>query len=110
MELRATGDVYMSDEPKFSFLRLSIKHISPRNGNGGKSHLISPAATAPSEERKAKLQRAFFFSGVAILLILANQLGHVEDYSDSNASAPSVAGVKLVLSSQQQPDNPVGLI
>ncbi len=86
MALRATGDVYMSDEPKFSFFRLSIKLISPRNGNGGKSHLTSPAETAPSEERKANLKRAFFFSGVAILLILANQLGHVKDDSDSKES------------------------
>src|SRR5229473_6797567 len=110
MALRATGDVYMSDEPKFSFFRLSIKPISPRNGNGGKSHLISPADTAPSEERKANLKRAFFFSGVAILLILANQLGHVKDDSDSNASAAAVAGVKLVLYLQRHPENQVGLV
>src|SRR5258708_31534161 len=110
MALRATGDAYMSDEPKFSFFRLSIKPISPRNGNGGKSHLISPADTAPSEERKANLKRVFFFSGVAILLILANQLGHVKDDSDSNASAASVAGVKLVLYPEQQSENQVGLV
>ncbi len=101
----------MSDEPKFSFFRLSIKPISSRNGNGSKSHLISPTDTAPGEGRKANLKRVFFFSGVAILLILANQLGHVKkDDSDSNSSAASVAGVKLALYTQEHPENQIGVV
>jgi hypothetical protein len=103
-------EMAMSDEPKFSFFRLSIKPISFRIRNASKSHSISPTDTAPAEERKANLKRAFFFSGVAILLILANQLGHVKDDSDSNSSAASVAGAKLALYPQQHPDNQGGLV
>lgn len=64
----------MSDEPKFSFFRLSIKPISSRNRNGRKTNLISPADTAPREERRTNLKRAIFFLAVAILLIVARQL------------------------------------
>jgi hypothetical protein len=94
------------DEPKFSFFRLSIKPISSRNGNGGKSHSIPFADTVPRQERKANLKRAFFFSGVGILLILANHLSWVKDDSDSNSTALSVARVELVSLSPTAPQEP----
>jgi|CZKC01.1.fsa_nt_gi hypothetical protein len=100
----------MSDEPKFSFFRLSIKPMSSRNGNGSKPHLISSIDTAPDEEQRANIKRMYFFLGVAILLVLANQLGKVKDDSDLNSSASSLAGTKLDIYPQQHPDNHVGLV
>ena len=38
----------MSDEPKFSFFRLSITPFSSKDGSGQKSSSISPADTAPA--------------------------------------------------------------
>ncbi len=38
-----------------------------------------------SEERKANIKRAWFFATVAVLFVLANQLGHVRNASDSNS-------------------------
>lgn len=87
----------MSDEPKFSFFRLSITPFSSKDGSGQKSRSISPADTAS----------AFFCLGVAIVLILANQLGRIESYS---TAAASVAGIKLTLYPQQHRGNQVGLV
>jgi hypothetical protein len=90
----------VSDESKFSFFRLSIEPISSRDGNSSKSRLIPSVDTVLRKERKANLNRAFFFSGVGILLILANHLGHVKDHSDSNSTAASVPRVELALCPQ----------
>jgi len=90
----------MSDESKFSF-------FSPVD----QAHIYQewqqtlPTDSALDTERKANLRRAIFFAGVAILLIVANQLRHVKEDSDSHSSAAFVAGVKLVLYPEQHGDN-----
>ena len=109
-ERRERWEMAVSDEPKFPFFRLSIKPISSRDGNGSKSHLTSSTDTVPGEERKANLKRAFVFLGLAILLILANQLGHVKDDSDSNSTAASLARIELALYPQQHPENQGGFV
>ncbi|HEV3483616.1 MAG TPA: hypothetical protein VGR97_14955 [Candidatus Acidoferrales bacterium] len=100
----------MSDEPRFSFFRLSIKPISSRDRHDSKSHAVSLTAVVSGEERKADIRRAFFFSGVAILLVLANHLGHVKGDFDSNSTADSVARVELALYPQQQFENHGGFV
>lgn len=89
----------MSDEPKFSFFRLSIKPISSRDRNGCKLPLISPPDTAPGEERKANLKRAFFFLAVGILLIVARQLG--KDAPTTSGQPISMLNVGFDLSIQE---------
>lgn len=89
----------MSDEPKFSFFRLSLKPISSRNRNGRKSNSISSPDTAPGEEPRANLKRAIFFLAVAILLIIARQLGMNAPAMSSQPS--SMLNVRFDLSLQE---------
>jgi hypothetical protein len=98
-------EMAVPDEPRFSFFRISIKPVSSRDRNGSGSHSVSSTDAVPGEERKADIRRAFFFSGVAILLVLANHLGHVKGDSDSRSTAAAVARVELVLYPQQQLEN-----
>lgn len=57
------------------------------------------------EERKANRKRAWFFGIVALLFVLANQLGHVKDASESNSSPVSAGSVSLLLSPPERTGN-----
>ena len=100
----------MSEKSKFTFFRLSTKSTSSENGNGRKSHMIPTADTAPGQERKVNLKRAFFFLAVAFLLILASWLGHVGDMPISNSTGAFGQGISLDLSPRRDDGNQSGLL
>src|SRR5260370_19872142 len=76
--------------------------------NGDQQRLLSPNDGDASEERKANIKRAWFFATVAVLFVLANQLGHVRNASDSNSEPASAASVSLTLSRLERPRERVG--
>ena len=102
-----TGSVsVMSDEPK----PWTILHRSklPVSDNGkGPIHASTPApGTATQEERKTNLKYAFFFLAVAILLLIARQLG--KDVPATSSQSSSMYNVRLDLYLQQSSGKVVG--
>ena len=93
----------MSRSPKFSLFR-PLTEPSPlrkTNGDGlGSTRLNDGDA---SEERKANIKLAWFFSTVAVLFVLADQLGHVKNAFDANSGPASAASVSLTLSPREGP-------
>jgi hypothetical protein len=93
---------------KFSVFLPWVEPSSSSKTNGDKQRLLSPNDGDASEERKANIKRAWFFATVAVLLVLANQLGHVRNASDSNSGPASAASVSLTLSRLEGPRERVG--
>ena len=94
--------------PKFSVFLPWVEPSSSSKTNGDKQRLLSPNDGDASEERKANIKRAWFFATVAVLFVLANQLGHVRNASDSNSEPASAASVSLTLSRLERPRERVG--
>src|SRR6266851_5088347 len=98
----------MSRSPKFSVFLPWVEPSSYSKTNGDKQRLLSPNDGGAREERKANIKRAWFFATVAVLFVLANQLGHVRNASDSNSGPASAASVTLTLSRLEGPRERVG--
>jgi hypothetical protein len=98
----------MSRGSKFSVFLSWVDPSSSSKTNGDKQLLLSPNDGDASEERKANIKRAWFFATVAVLFVLANQLGHVRNASDSNSGPASAASVSLTLSHLEGPRERVG--
>ncbi len=94
--------------PKFSVFLPWVEPSSSSKTNGDKQRLLSPNDGDASEERKANIKRAWFFATVAVLFVLASQLGHVRNVSDSNSEPASAASVSLTLSRLERPRERVG--
>src|SRR6266849_8555627 len=94
--------------PKFSVFLPWVEPSSSSKTNGDKQRLLSPNDGDASEERKANIKRAWFFATVALLFVLANQLGHVKNASDSNSAPASVASVSLTSSPREGPGDRIG--
>jgi len=94
--------------PKFSVFLPWVEPSSSSKTNGDKQRLLSPNDGDASEERKANIKRAWFFATVAVLFVLASQLGHVRNASDSNSEPASAASVSLTLSRLERPRERVG--
>ena len=60
-------------------------------------------------ERKANLKRAWFFIGVALLFVFANQLDHLKDTSHLNFDPFSASGVNLTLFAPERAGDGAGL-
>lgn len=95
--------------PKLSVFLPWVEPSSSSKTNGDKQRLVSPNGGDAGEERKANIKRAWFFATVAVLFVLANQLGHVRNASDSNSGPASAASVTLTLSRLEGPRGRVGL-
>ncbi len=95
--------------PKFSVFLPWGEPSSSTKTNGDKQRLLSLNDGDATEERKANIKRAWFFATVAVLLVLANQLGHVRNASDSNSGPASAELVSLTLSPREGPGDRVGL-
>src|SRR5260370_26240038 len=94
--------------PKFSVFLPWVEPSYSSRRNGYKQRLLSPNDGGAREERKANIKRAWFFATVAVLFVLANQLGHVRNASDSNSGPASAASVSLTLSRLEGPRERVG--
>jgi len=89
--------------PKLSVFLPWVEPSSSSKTNGDKQRLLSPNDGDAGEERKANIKRAWFFATVAVLFVLANQVGHVRTASDSNSGPGSAASVSLTLSRLEGP-------
>jgi len=99
----------MSGRPKFSLFRPWVEPSPLKKTNGDRQRLLSPNDGDASEERKANIKRALFFATVAVLFVLANQLGHVRNASDSNSGLTSAELVSLTLSPREGSGDRAGL-
>lgn len=88
----------MSRSSKFSLFRPLAEPSSSKKTNGDRFGSTPINNDDASEERKANIKRAWFFATVAVLFVLADQLGRVKNASDSNSGPPSAASVSLTLS------------
>ena len=99
----------MSGRPRFSLFRPWVKPSPLKKTNGDRLGLLPHLDVDDSEERKANVKRAWFFSTVAVLFILADQLGHVKNVSHSNSGAAFAENVSLTLTPREGPRNRAGL-
>ena len=97
----------MAWSPKFSLFRPWAGPSSSSKTNGDQLRLLIPDGGDAGQDRKANLKRAWFFGMVAVLFVLADQLGRVQKQTDANLAPDSTALVSLqVLSSMRSADGP----
>ena len=99
----------MSWSPKFSLFRPWADPSSPSKTNGDQLRLLSKGDddADAGQHRRANLKRAWFFGTVAVLFVLADQLGRVQKQTDANLAPDSTALVSLqVLPSVRSADGP----
>jgi hypothetical protein len=99
----------MSGSPRFSLFRPWVELSSLKKTNGDRRGLLPLTDVDDREERKANVKHAWFFTTVAVLFLLADQLGHVKNVSDSNSVLASAEHISLALSPQEGPRDRVGL-
>ena len=99
----------MSGRPRFSLFRAWVEPSALKKTNGNRLGLHAPLDGDHGEERKANVKHAWFFTTVAVLFILADQLGHVKNVSHSNSGPASTENVSLTLTPQEGPRDRVGL-
>ena len=99
----------MSGGPKFSLFRPWAEPSPLKKTNGDRLGLVPRSAGDASDARKANIKRAWFFITVAVLFVLADQLGHVKNASHSNSGLASAELVSLTLSPREGPGDRVGL-
>ncbi len=99
----------MSGRPKFSLFRPCVEPSSLKKTNGDRLGLVPFTGGDACEERKANIKRAWFFTTVAVLFVLADQLGHVKNGSHSNSGPTSAELVSLTLSPREGSGDRVGL-
>ena len=99
----------MSDRPRFSLFRPWVEPSPLKKTNGDRLGLPPLLDSDDGEERKANVKHAWFFTTVAVLFILADQLGHLKNVSYSNSGAASAERVSLTLSPPGEPGDLVGL-
>ncbi len=88
----------MSGRPRFSLFRPWVEPSPLKKTNGDRLGLLPLTDGADREERKANVKHAWFFTTVAVLFILADQVGHVKNVSHSNSGLASAEHVSLALS------------
>ena len=99
----------MSGGPKFSLFRAWVEASPLKKTNSDRLGLPPLADGDASEERRANIRRAWFFATVAVLFVLAGELGHVKNGSHSNSGLPPEELVGLTLSTREGPGDSVGL-
>src|SRR5258708_18819777 len=99
----------MSGGPKFSLFRPWAEPSPLKKTNGDRLGLVPRSAGDASDARKAKIKRAWFFITVAVLFVLADQLGPVKNASHSNSGRASAELVSLPLSPREGPGDRGGL-
>ena len=99
----------MSGRLKFFHFRPWVEASPLKRTYGGRPGLVPLTDGGAGEERKANIKRAWFFITVAVLFILAEQLGRVKNASHSNSGLASAELVSLTLSLRGEPGDPPGL-
>ena len=78
------------------------------NGNDHRFQSDEPFVPPHEEERKVNLRHAVFYLTVALVLILANRFGRVNEPQTSTDSRPSAQDVTLVLRLQAGVESQIG--
>ena len=97
----------MSGRPKFSVFRAWVQPSPSRKANGDSLRPHS-VPNKDEEERQVNIKLAIFFSVVALLFVLADHLGRVQERTDANLRPDSTALVSLTLSPPQRSGNRAG--
>jgi hypothetical protein len=97
----------MSRRPKFSVFRAWVRPSPSRKTNGDSLRPHS-VPTKDEEERQVNIKLAVFFSVVALLFVLAEHLGRMQERTDANLGPDSTALVSLTLSPPQRSGNRAG--
>jgi hypothetical protein len=95
----------MSGGPRFFGLRTWAKPSSPNNTNGDK--LLS-LRQPDAQERQTTVKVAQFFVLVALLFVLADYLGRVQDRTGANVGPDSMSLVNLILYPPERSENTSG--
>jgi hypothetical protein len=98
----------MSGRHKFSVFRPWVQPSLSKKKNGDKLRLLTPSDGDVGKERKANIKLAWFFALVALLFVLANHLGRMQERTDANLGPDSTALVSLTLSPPQRSGNRAG--
>lgn len=99
----------MGRGPKFSAFRPWAEPSSFDKTNGDKLRLLSPGEGDAGQDRRSNLKLAWFFGTVAVLFVLADQLGRVQKQTDANFAMDSTALVNLKVLSPVRSGNGSGL-
>ena len=98
----------MSDGPRFSLFRPWVEPSLSKKTNGDRLRLLSPPDGDEAEERQTNIKLAGFFAVVALLSVLAEHLGRVEDRTDANLGPDSTTLVSLTLSPPEKSGDRAG--
>ncbi len=99
----------MSGRPRFSLFRAWVEPSPLKKTNGDRLGLLPLTNVDRSQERKANIKHAWFFTTIAVLFILADQLGHVKNVSHSNSGPAFAENVSLTSSPREGPRDRAGL-
>src|SRR5260370_32438466 len=97
----------MSGRPKFSVFRAWVQPSPSKNANGHSPSLHSLPEN-DEEEGQLNLKLAVFFSVVALLFVLAEHLGRVQERTGTSVGLDSTALVSLTVSPPQRSGNRTG--
>jgi len=97
----------MSGRPKFSAFRAWVQPSPSRKTNGDSLRPHS-VPNKDEEERQVNIKLTVFFSVVALLFVLAEHLGRMQERTDANLGPDSTALVSLTLSPPQRSGNRAG--
>lgn len=95
----------MSGGPRFSAVRTWAKSSSPNNTNGDK---LRSLPQRDAHERQITVKVAQFFVLVALLFVLADYLGRVQDRTGASVGPDSMSLVNLILYPPQRSESTSG--
>lgn len=98
----------MSGRPKVETQRTWVEPSPPKKRNGDGLRLPSPPDGDEPEERKANIKLAWFFVVVALLFVLAEHFGRVQERTDASLGLDSTPLVSLTLSPPDRSGNRAG--
>src|SRR5258708_19792620 len=94
----------MSGRPKFSAFRAWVQPSPSRKTNGDSLRPHS-GPSKDEEERQVNIKLAVFFSVVALLFVLAEHFGRMQERTDPNLGPDPPTLVTLTLSPPPTPGN-----
>ncbi len=97
----------MSGRPKFSVFRAWEQPSPSKKTNGDRPYSL-PKNNNDEEERQLNIKLAVFFTVVALLFVLAERLGRVQERTGTSVGPDSTALVSLTLSPPQRSGNRTG--
>ena len=97
----------MIDRPKFSVFRAWVRRAPEQESNGDKLCLPSQPNW---RERQTEVKVAQFLVLVALLFVLADHLGRIQERTDANFGPDSTSLVNLVLYPPETPESTPGFI